>query len=37
MLRGATYDQMLRNAQVHDTDGNLYDYENAMTPGTRYF
>jgi len=37
MLRGASYDQMLRNAHVHDTDGNLYDYENAMTPGTRYF
>lgn len=37
MLRGASYEQMLRNAHVHDTDGNLYDYENAMTPGTRYF
>ncbi len=37
LLRGASYEQMLRNARVHDTDGDLYDYENAMTPGTRYF
>lgn len=37
LLRGANYEQMLRNARVHDTDGDLYDYENAMTPGTRYF
>ena len=37
MIRGATYEEMLRNGRVHDADGNLYDYENAMTPGTRYF
>lgn len=37
LIRGASYEQMLRNAWVNDTDGYLYDYENAMTPGTRYF
>ena len=36
-IRSATYDQMVNNGRVHDTDGFLYDYENAMTPGTRYF
>lgn len=35
-IRGATYGQMLRNARVHDRDGNLHDGENAVTPGTRY-
>ena len=30
---GTTYGQMLRNARVHDTDGNLKDMENAVTPG----
>jgi hypothetical protein len=34
VLRPATYEQMLRNAHVHDTDGNLRDHENAVTPGT---
>lgn len=35
-VRGATYGQMLRNGRVHDTDGFLNDYENAVTPGTIY-
>lgn len=35
-VRGATYEQMLRNGTVHDTDGILTDHENAMTPGTAY-
>lgn len=35
-LKGATYGQMLRNARVHDTDGNLRDNENPVTPGTAY-
>lgn len=35
-VRGATYGQMLRNGRVHDTDGFLNDYENAVTPGTAY-
>ena len=30
---GADYDQMLRNARVHDRDGRLWDLENAVTPG----
>ena len=30
---GASYSQMLENARVHDTDGDLTDYENAVTPG----
>ena len=33
---GASYDQMLRNARVHDTDGKLWDHENATTPGSAY-
>lgn len=33
IVRSATYDQMKRNAQVHDTDGDLTDGENAVTPG----
>ena len=37
LIRGASYDEMLRNAWVHDTDGYLYDHENAVTPGTAYF
>lgn len=36
LLRGASYEQMLRNARVHDRDGDLTDGENAMTPGTGY-
>ncbi len=31
-LGGVTYGQMLRNARVHDTDGDLRDHENAVTP-----
>ncbi len=31
-LKGATYGQMLRNGRVHDTDGDLRDHENAVTP-----
>lgn len=30
---GVSIDQMLRNARVHDRDGDLLDRENAMTPG----
>lgn len=30
---GASYDQMVRNGSVHDTDGILTDGENAHTPG----
>ena len=30
---GSSYEQMLENARVHDTDGDLTDYENAVTPG----
>lgn len=30
---GTSYSQMLENARVHDTDGDLTDYENAVTPG----
>lgn len=37
LIRGATYDEMVRNGKVHDTDGYLYDHENAVTPGTSYF
>ncbi|MDD3347693.1 hypothetical protein [Oscillibacter sp.] len=33
---GVTYEQMLRNARVHDTDGYLRDHENAVTPGSIY-
>ena len=31
---GSSYSQMLQNARVHDTDGDLTDHENASTPGT---
>lgn len=30
---GVSYGEMLDNAQVHDTDGDLTDHENAVTPG----
>lgn len=30
---GVSYGEMLDNARVHDTDGNLNDHENAVTPG----
>lgn len=30
---GTSYDQMVRNGSVHDTDGVLTDGENAHTPG----
>lgn len=30
---GASYDQMVRNGSIHDTDGILTDGENAHTPG----
>lgn len=32
-MGGVSYGQMLRNARVHDADGDLTDYENAVTPG----
>ncbi len=28
-----TFERMLRNGRVHDTDGDLTDHENAVTPG----
>ena len=33
IVRSATYEQMLHNARIHDTDGDLTDGENAVTPG----
>ena len=33
LFRPASYRQMLRNAQVHDRDGDLRDGENSVTPG----
>lgn len=33
-LPGSSYEQMLRNARVHDTDGDLSDLENSYTPGS---
>ena len=33
---GSSYSQMLENARVHDTDGDLTDHENASTPGTTF-
>ena len=33
---GSSYSQMLQNARVHDTDGDLTDHENASTPGTTF-
>lgn len=36
LIRGASYNQMVRNASVHDTDGFLKDGENAMTPGIKH-
>jgi hypothetical protein len=35
VLKEPTYGQMLRNAQVHDTDGDLWDHENAVSPDTK--
>lgn len=32
---GVSYGQMLRNARVHDTDGDLTDYENAVSSWSR--
>lgn len=37
VIRGTTYGQMLRNARVHDADGDLTDGENAVTPGSAYY
>ena len=31
--KATSYDQMVRNGSVHDTDGDLTDGENAHTPG----
>ena len=33
---GTTYEQMLRNARVHDRDGDLTDWENGYTPGSMF-
>ena len=33
LFRVASFDQMIRNAKVHDEDGNLTDLENSITPG----
>lgn len=35
--QGASYGQMLRNARVHDQDGDLTDFENSVTPGSAKF
>lgn len=35
-FRSASFDQMLRNAQVHDKDGDLKDNENSVTPGAAF-
>lgn len=35
VFKQASYEQMLRNARVHDSDGFLGDHENATTPGIR--
>lgn len=34
---GASFSQMVRNARVHDKDGDLTDHENAVTPGSDRF
>ena len=31
-IKGSSYEQMLRNARVHDSDGILTDGENSVTP-----
>ena len=31
---GTSFGQMVRNAHVHDKDGDLTDHENAVTPGS---
>lgn len=36
LFRPASYRQMLRNAQVHDRDGRLWDGENSVTPGVKH-
>ncbi len=33
LFRMASFEQMIENAKVHDTDGILTDGENATTPG----
>ena len=35
MLDGVSYEEMLRNGKVHDTDGDLTDHENAVS-GSAY-
>lgn len=35
MLDGVSYEEMLRNGKVHDTDGDLTDDENAVS-GSAY-
>lgn len=35
-MGGASYHQMVRNARVHDADGDLKDMENAVTPGSAF-
>ena len=36
LFRAASYEQMVRNAKVHDTDGILTDGENSLTPGVAH-
>ena len=36
LFRAASYEQMVRNARVHDTDGILTDGENSLTPGVAH-
>ena len=35
-FRGSGFDQMVRNARVHDQDGDLMDGENRATPGSTF-
>lgn len=36
LFRAASYEQMVRNAKIHDTDGILTDGENSLTPGVAH-
>lgn len=36
LFHGASYNQMVRNARVHDADGILTDGENSLTPGVAH-
>ncbi len=36
LIRGASFEQMMRNGRVHDRDGFLNDFENSVTPGVMF-